>query len=300
MAPRAVLSDEEESKDRADRDRLNALDARLDSLFRKRQELIAEMRRISGEQKALYDRRQEPQIEVERLYDEHAKLGKRLAELRGARDNARRTAEGALIALRELRLTFAPGERVRPDMVRKEIADLERRQQTTALSIEDENALIKRLRERAAELKEIEARAQVVASHEAQRKEAEGRVVQARQEVERLGVEFMKTKSDRDALMGTIRSKLEAAGGLIAELRTKGRARADVMDKVDAISREMRDLEREGRDLLAATRARQDEARKLMRSYAPRPRRTAEDVLASTAEAQLEELLKRGRVTLGG
>jgi uncharacterized coiled-coil DUF342 family protein len=299
VPPRPVLSEDEERAEREDQDRLRAIDAKLDSLFRRRQELIAEMRRLSSEQKALYDRRQVPQQEVERLYDEHGELGRRLASLRGERDAARRRVEEAVIRFRELKLTFAPGERVRPDQLKREIAQLELRQQTRALPLDEENALIALLRQRTKELKEAEARSAVVADHERLRKEAEAAVAAARAEVDRLGEEWTRTRAERDAKMAAVRAKLEAAGALVAELRAKGRARAEVMEKVDALSREMMDLEREGRKILGQTRARRDEARRTLRTYT-RHRQPTEDLISSTAEAQLEELLKRGKITLGG
>ena len=299
VPPRPVLSEEEERAEWEDQSRLRAIDAKLDSLYRQRQELIAEMRRLSAEQKALYDRRQAPQEEVERLYEQHGELGKRLAALRSERDAARRKVEEAIIRFRELKLTFAPSERVNPEQLRREIAQLELRQQTRALPLDEENALIAHLRLRTKELKEAEARASVVAEHERQRKEAEAAIASARAEVERLGQEWTHTRAERDAKMSAVRAMLETAGGLLAELRAKGKARAEVMGKVDALSREMMELEREGRKLLGQTRARRDEARKTLRAYSHH-RPTSEDLVASTAEAQLEELLRRGKITLGG
>ena len=299
MPARPILSEEGERQERQDQDHLRALDSKLDRLYQERGELIREMRRLSTEQKALYDRRQAPQAEVEGLYRAHGVLGKRLAELRAERDSARKSVEEAVIQLRELKLTFAPGERVNPERLRKEIADLELRQQTRALSLDDENALIALLRQRTKELKEVEARGSVVAEHERQRKEAEGRVTAARANLERVGREMATARTERDAKMAEIRSKLATAGGLIAELRAKGRERAEVMAKVDAASREIVEAEREGRRILEQIRARRDEARKTLRAYT-RPRRPVEDILESAAEAHLEELLKRGKVTLGG
>ncbi len=296
---RPILSEQEERQERQDQDHLRALDSRLDRLYAHRGELIQEMRRLSGEQKALYDRRQAPQAEVEVLYRVHGELGKRLAELRGEREAARKAVEEAVIRLRELKLTFSPGERVSPERLKKEIAQLELRQQTRALSLDDENALIALLRQRTKELKEIEARSSVVAEHDRQRKEAEARVAEARSNLERVGREMATGRADRDTKMAEIRSKLAAAGGLIAELRAKGRERAEVMAKVDAASREIVEAEREGRQVLGQIRARRDEARKTLRAYT-RPRRPVEDILESAAEAHLEELLKRGKVTLGG
>ncbi len=298
MPRRPVLSEPDERAERDDQERLRSIDARLDALDRKRADLIATARRLGGEQRSLYDRRQAPQAEVERLYDEHGALGKRLVTLRSERDAARRKFEAAVVRLRELRLSFPPGDRVRPEQIRRDIAALELRQQTHALPLEEENALIAQLRLRTKELKEAESRVQVVAEHERIRKEAEAAVSAARAEVDRLRVEMETAKTDRDARMREVRTKLEAAGGLIADLRAKGRERAAVVEQIDAVAREIHDLESEGRKVLAAGRARRDEARRTLRAYAPRRGATPEDVLAQTADAHLAELLKRGKITL--
>ncbi len=300
MAPRPVLSDDEADQERDARGRLRTLDAKLRSLQMRRTELIAEMRKLSGEQRALYDRRQAPQAEVERLYDQHGELGHRIAELRGQREAARRALDEAVIALRELKLSFAPGERLRPEQIRREIAELEHRQQTRALPIDEENALIAHLRQRHKELKLAEAQTEVVANHEQQRKQAEGRVAAARAEIDRLGAEAVAARAARDAKMAEVRAKLVTAGALVAELRAKGKARAEVMGQIDAVSHEMDGLEREGRRLVGEMRARRDEARRTVREYAPGRRRPAASMVDATADAQLEELLKRGKITLGG
>jgi len=256
VPPRALLSDEEEREDRDDREKLRTLDAKLRSLFDHREDLIVEVRKISGEQKAIYDRRQEPQAEVEQLYDEHHALGRRIAELRNAREAARKKVEEAIVRVREARLAITPGERVRPDQMRKEIAELELRQQTRALTIEEENALIARLRQRSQELKQAEARTAVVASHQQKLKEAEAALVAAREEFLLRGKELTAAKTERDSKMTAVREKLEVAGNLIATLRDKGRARADLVAKIDALSREMDGLEREAREILARSRSR--------------------------------------------
>jgi uncharacterized coiled-coil DUF342 family protein len=299
VAPRPVLSDDEDQRERDDRTQLRSIDARLRSLGDKRQALIVEMRRLSAEQKALYDRRQEPAAQVEQMYREHTELGRRAIELRSQREAARRALEESVVALRELKLSFAPGERVRPDQIRREIAQLEHRQQTEALPLDEENALIKHLRQRHQDLRVAEAKTQVVADHEQKRKDAEAKVVAARTEVDRLGKEAARAREERDAKMNAVRSKLVEAGGAVADLRAKGRERAAVMAQIDAVSREMNDLEREGRRIFAETRARREEARKTVRAYAPH-RSGGSSIPDSHADQQLQELLKRGKITLGG
>lgn len=301
MAPRPILSDTDVTDERDARSRLRSIDSRLKSLGEKRHDLIVEMRRLSEEQKALYERRQVPAMEVERLYSEHGEMGKRLAALRAERVAARGALERAVVALRELKLSFEPGERVRPEQIRREIAQLELRQQTNALPLPEENALIAQLRQRSQDLKVAEARTQVVAEHDRQRKEAEARIAAGRAEVERLTTELSKAKIDRDAKMNEVRGKLVDAGGLVAALRTKGKERSAVMAEIDAVSREMRDLEQDGRRTLGEIRARRDEARRTVRAYAPRRGGSAASAAAeSAAEAHLQELLKRGKVTLSG
>jgi uncharacterized coiled-coil DUF342 family protein len=300
MPPRVMLSEEEEQKDRDDRDRLQEMERKFRSLETRRGTLIEEMHRLSSEQKALYDRRQAPQQEVERIYEEHGALGKKLMELRSAREKARRHLEAAIVAVRELRLAFPTTERVRPEQLKREIADLEHKQQTSALPLDEENALVVRIRERTRELKTAETRAATVAEHEKQRKEADARVRACRAEVDRLGAEFAQAKADRDAMMASIRTKLEAAGTLVAEMRARGKARAELMEKIDGMSREMATLDEEARRIYGESRARREEAQRTLRAYT-RPRgRTNDEVASNVADAQLQELLKRGKITLGG
>jgi uncharacterized coiled-coil DUF342 family protein len=295
-----MLSEDEEQRERSDRDRLRELESKFNGLEARRRPLIDQMRKLSAEQRALYDRRQVPQEEVEKMYTEHGELGKKLTATRLALEKARRHAEAALASLREMRAGFPAADRLRPVQLKKEIAELEHRQQTSALPIDEENALIARLRERSKELKAAEGRVAVVAEHERQRKEAEERLGSCRAEVERLVAELAQTRHDRDAKMAAIRTRLVEAGNAIAELRAKGRARADVMAEVDRLSAEMDGVDREAHKIMAEGRSRRDEARRTVRQFSRGAHRPTEDLLASAAEAQLEELLKRGKVTLGG
>jgi uncharacterized coiled-coil DUF342 family protein len=297
---RALLSDEEEREDREERTRLRSIDAKLRSLYDHRETLIAEVRKISSEQRAIYDQRQTPQAEVEKLYEEHHDLGRKIAELRNSREAARAKVEQAIVKVREVRLTIAPGERVRPEQIRKEIAQLELRQQTRALPLDEENQLIALLRQRTRDLKQAEARTAVAAAHLQKLKEAEAALAAAREEFALRGKELAAAKVDRDSKMTAVREKLEVAGGMIASLREKGRARAELIAKIDALSREMTELEREGRALVAKSRSRREQARRMLRAYSHTRGPPTEDLLATTAEAQFEELMRRGKITLGG
>lgn len=294
------LSDEAEQEERSDQELLHRLETKHGTLLDKRHHLITEVRRISAEQKALYDQRQAPQTEVERLYEEHSQLGKRLSELRSLRDKARHQVEAKVIARRELAFAIGTSEPARPEALRKEIAELELRQQTRALPIDEENALIAHLRQRSKELKAAESHAAQILEHARQRKAADGAIVEARGAVDQIAQEMERTRGERDRKMIEVRTKLEFAGGMVAEMRAKGRARAELMAQVDAVSREIDALDLEGRQVFQRLRARRDEARKLMRTFSPPRERAPRDIVATAADRRFEELMKRGKVQLGG
>ncbi|MGP8078797.1 MAG: hypothetical protein ACLQD8_00530 [Thermoplasmata archaeon] len=300
MPPRAFFSEQWQREEREERDRLRQLEARLNSLLDKRRELVGQVRGLSAKQQELYNRRQAPQAEAEQLHEEFGQLGRHLSELRRGCEAARRKLEDAVIRRRELVLTFDRGERLNPEQVRREMAELELRQQTRALPIKEEDALIAELRQKAKELKEFEARKEIAAEHERQRHEADAAIVAARAEVARLVEEMETARSERDKRRGEIPARLEAAGALVAEMRVAGRARAELLTQLDVLGREIAEVEREGRELMARSRQRRADAREILKEYArplPSPRRNDP---SAVAESHLEELMKRGKVTLRG
>ena len=298
MPSRAYLSEEAIQEERETRDRLREIDGKIRLLRDRRLALVDRVRELSAEQKALFDTRQIPQEKVERLHEEHRTLGRALAQLKSERDRARSRLDEAVARAREIRAEVNPAERVRPERIRKEIADLEAHQQTNALSLDEENALIARLRERTKLLKEVEAREAVLAEHEKKRRDAEAAVKAAREEVQTRTQDLEKARVERDRKMDEIRSELVRAGSVVAQIREKAAARREVMQKLDALGREMAALESEGRRLWLASRDRQQEARAAARAYGPGRSRLGGSHPPDRTDQKLEELLKRGKVTL--
>ena len=88
----------------------------------------------------------------------------------------------------------------------------------------------------------------------------------------------------------------------VAEIREKGRARSEAMTRLEQTNRQFLDLDREVGTLLEASRRRRQEAHRTVGDYnrSVRSSTSGSAVVERTAEAQLAELLKRGRVTLSG
>jgi len=295
MPPPAGFSEQWRREERAERDRLRELEHRLDTLRGQRHALLAEVRALTSKQQELYQRRHGPEVEAERLHHESGEFGRHLSELRAACDRARQALEEAVIRRRELVLTFEPGERLNPEQVRREIAELELRQQTRALPIEEENALIAELRRKARALEQFERHKELVAEHELQRRAADAAILAARAEVDRIVHEMSVARAERDKRRTEIPGKLEAAGAAVAEMRDVGRTRADLMAQVDALGREIAEVEREGRTLLARYRQRQEDARLILEEYS-RPIPSPRPVDPAPAEApSLEVPEKRGK-----
>jgi len=302
VPPRAFLSEDAEREEREGYDRLRAAESKLRELRGRRDVLLQQVHQLSDEQKALFDSRQPRQDRLEATNDEHRELGRRLAELRRARDQARQRLEEAIVAARFARQELPHGSGARPEQIRREMAQLELRQQTTALPLADENALIDRLRELRRQLDGAEKNATLVQSKQESIRAKEDAVRALRTEVERLNHELETVKVERDRRMGSMRAQLLEVGQLVAQIREKSRQRGQVMERLDTLMVEVRKLEREANELVNASRQRRQEARRTIGDYNREVRAKVGTGSSSDrlADAQLEELLKRGKVVLSG
>ena len=300
MPGRPHLSEEAEREEREGYDRLRAIDTKIRELRSRRDVLLGQVHQLSDEQKALFDSRQPRQATLEATNDEHRELGRRLAEVRRARDQARHRIDEALIALRLARQELPHGGVPRPEQIRREMADLELRQQTRALSLDDENALIDRLRQLRRQLEAAEKNSQEIQAKQTAVREREAAVQKARAEADQFGAELARVKIERDRRMESLRSQLVEVGRLVGEMREKSRRRGEAMARLDTLMVDLRGLEREAHHLVQASRQRRQEARRAIVDYNREARSKVGESTEKIADAQLEELLKRGRVTLGG
>ncbi|HZY70104.1 MAG TPA: hypothetical protein VFF67_03895 [Thermoplasmata archaeon] len=302
MTARAALSEDAEREERDERDRRRSLEVKYRDLRSRRQLLLDQVHKLVDEQKAIFDRQEPKRRSLDGMHAEYRGLGGEIALARRDRDAARRAADEALIAVRVARSELPRGELPNPDHLKREIAALELKQQTSALSIADENLLIDRIRGLQKRMTGLEKDSAGVAAKQARVKEAEEKLRVERAKVEHCGSEMTRLKALRDQRMASMRGILEEVGQHLAELRARSEARGELMRKVYALSEQLDGVDREIRALDRGYRARRDEARKTIREFTRDDRREtrAEEIHARVADQQLEELLKRGRITLGG
>jgi uncharacterized coiled-coil DUF342 family protein len=300
VAPRAYLSEEAEAEEAEDREKLRALRARLRELVERRGRALQEVRKIADEQDALYQARQPGEREVDRIHQEYRGLGDALVAARHRREAARAAADEAIASLREFQALNPPGEVARPEAIRREIAELEHRQQTRALPLAEENALIDRLRSLARKAVEAEKDKGRSEARRKQIAELEAALMARRKELKEASEALPRLRNERDAKLQSIRGRLEQAGQLMAEIREKARAKAGALDRLRAIGDEIDKAEREADQLMRSSRGRQDEARRAIGEYRRGVQGQRPVDAGQAADRQLEELLKRGKVTLRG
>jgi uncharacterized coiled-coil DUF342 family protein len=302
VSVRGSLSEEAEKEEAEYRDRRRALETKFRDLRTRRELLLAQVHQLVDDQNDLFARQAPKQQTLEQLHEEYRAIGHDLADLRRERDTVRNGLEGTLQELRYARSELPRGDRPRPDQLEREVRQLELKQQTTALPLAEENALIDRMRALRRQLDGVQKEASVVNAHEGRVKELEKAIMTKRAALEKLMAESARLKVERDRRMANMRSLLEEVGALVGEIRAKARARRDTMDKVQGFSRQLGEIDDEILRLDRGSRARRDEARRTIREYSrgSRDRVAAETAYASVADQQLEQLLKRGRITLGG
>jgi len=294
----ADLSLEAEREEEADRLRLRAIERQLSGLKDRRRGLVDRVQAIASQQRELYDRRQAAQAEVDALRADHARIGDRMTELRAERDVARQRTDSELHRRRERVGGRASSVDLDPAAIRREIVELELHQQTQSLSVTEENALLARLRQRTKDLSAAEARAVVRAGRDPHPPTAGAPEV--RSLAERIALELEAGRDERSRLLAEIGSRVEGIRGVVAEMRAKGSARAALAAELDALSSEIAALEQEGRTLLERTRVRREDARRTVETYTRSSPEPAREIAAGEADARLDELRKRGKLTLGG
>ena len=273
MPGRAYLSEEDERAESESRDRLRVQQHRLRELMDRRAQLLQLVRQISDEQHALHGQIAPERDRVEATHEEYRELGQQLAELRARRDALRPQLEMALTRARAR--PAGPGARgppaPRPEQIQREIAQLELRQQTQALPLPEENALIDRLRELRRGLTDAEKSAGARALLQQERLAHELKFRELRAEYDRLGEEHARLRAERDRRMASMRTKLA-------------------------------EVDRSIRETLSSTRARRQEAHRTIAQYSRggRAARGEGTAVAQIADEQFEQLMKRGKISRGG
>jgi uncharacterized coiled-coil DUF342 family protein len=300
MAPKARPPDDGHEEEQAQRHRLDQLDAKIRELRPKRQAKIQELLKLSDEQRDLFNQRMPQQTRLEELNEAHHRLGRELGHVRNELDAARRARDVRLGTVRELRGAMPKSARSPTEQLKKEMVRLELQQQTRAVPLEEENALIDRMRQLRKEIAVADVESAEVAKRGEALKAAEAAFESARAEVDRLRKILDDQRAARDQAMESLKAELVVAGQSMARLREKSQARGTARRELDDIDHALRGMEREFDDLRRQYRARRGDARRVVVEHNRTARRAVSDPseMDRAIDDRMEQLLKEGKIRL--
>ena len=300
MAPKTRPPDADREEERAERHRLDQLDAKIRELRPKRQALIQELLRLSEQQRDMFNSRGPQQARLEELHEAHRKLGRELGPLRSELDRARRARDDRLGVVRELRGSMPKSARSPVDQLKKEMVKLELEQQTRAVPLDEENALINRMRQLRKEVAAAESGAAEMTKRVEALRAAEGAFETARADVDRLRKALEDQRTARDQAMESLKGELVVAGQAMARLREQAQIRGAVRRELDDLDRTLRGMEREFDDLRRQHRARRGEARRVIVDHNRSARRAVSDPseMDRAVDDRMQQLLKEGKIRL--
>ena len=294
------LSDDDLQAEKETREKRMAAEDKFDSLRRQRNETLDLVDRLSDEILALQKRRQELNDEVQRAHDTFRNFGD---EQKKAREERKRLFEQLEDLTQSLRKTKGENTREKGPTARSvasEIARLEREQQTTVMTLKEENTLIdkiRHLRSQLAEREKVEAEWMKTESAASTVKEEieslRGKLQEANKRLDALHV-------DRDAAMAKIQNSLGEIGHVLNEIRSKGRIRTEALEKARTIADQMHEMGRTVLDLQRESRKRVTEARAAVSQHGASHRNLFNDgARDKAANDLLSALLKNGKVEFG-
>ncbi len=296
------LSEEAREEERTERHRLDQIETRLRELRPRRQELVQELLARADDLRHLHAEQSHSHQTLGQLNDEHRAIGRDLSALRRGLGEALQQRDDRLARVRELRAALPQGGRPRIDRIRREVEKLELDQQTRAVPLADENALIAHLRELRKELSQAEAEVGLARQQTDAVRAAEREFETGRAEVERIRGELDHRRAEREQKMQALKTGLVELGRLVATIREAAAARGAIRLKLDALSDEVRNLEKEYDSIRQRHRDRRSDARRLLLDHNRSVRRSTQDprALDRAVDDRLETLLEEGKIRLGG
>jgi uncharacterized coiled-coil DUF342 family protein len=297
-----LLSEEDEEAERRSWDELRSAEQKLRGLKDRRSEMLDVVHRLAEEALDLQARRRSLYDDAEGLHQSFRDLGHAQTQLRVEREKIRGRISEILGSLKQSREEHPRDKRIRPEQITREIALLEKKQQTSVLTVKEENALIDHMRQLRAQLTEAQKSEAVWKAKDESSQGLKDELDQMRKRMDEVQAKIEELRKQRDETMAKIKAQLAEGGHLIAAIREKGKARSELLAKVSEISKTCDEMERSVMGLRQQSFQRRDEARKALQDHNRTIRHSlrGEDVLARSAEENLQMLLKKGKVELRG
>ncbi len=279
---------------------LQQAEIKLESLLEKRDALNQEAALARQERDMVHEKKREFSAKLREIKDRRADFAAQARARRAKRDEYQQKAKALIELKRKLRTQGSSSASEELRGLKRQIAQMEMRQQTASLTLAEENELIDELKvhmKRAKELEVLKGEQDKVAK-EVKDLDATITDLFTKADAEHKAASELSAKA-RAAHEETI-DLVQAISALILEGNTKHEAFLEARAKADEVHAKVVEMRDKVVTIKGAKRAEQREARDLLRTQNRSVRRALYDEkkLDEAADAAVKALLQKGRVEI--
>jgi uncharacterized coiled-coil DUF342 family protein len=279
---------------------LESAQIKYDSFVQKRDQLNAEANLVRQERDALHEKRRAFMEELTSLKRARSKLLDEMRVHKDQRNGYQAKAKDLIEVKKTLRGRLRGNVEAELKGLRKRIEDLEMKQQTSSLTIPQENALLVELKGHIKGLKDLE---QFYKDHQAvlaQVGEIDGQIDDLFRRAEQAHQAVLALSQQAQELQAEVVERVKEASLLIAEANKQHEAYIRLRERADEYHQNAQEMRTK---IIAVRRSRREEAmeaRRLVQEHKAAVRAALEDEEKSeeAAEKALQSLLKKGRIDL--
>ncbi len=280
---------------------LDQAEIKLESLLERRTALNQEAQLSRQERDMVHEKKRELSATLRGLKDRRAAYAAEARAHRAKRDEAQGKAK-ALIELRR-KMRSRTGASVTQELrnLKKQIAQMEMRQQTASLTLSEENELIDELKGHLKRAKELESLKTEQDAISAEVHDLDGTITELFAIAEKEHQAAAELSAQARAVHEETLDLVAAISTLVAEGDAKHQAYLDARGKADDVHAKVVEMRDKVLSIRGAKRAEAQESRNALRDQNRSVRRTLYDEkkLEESADAALKALLQKGRVEIG-
>lgn len=280
---------------------LEKAEIKLQSLVEKRDALNEEARLLRDERDLVVAKKRETAAALRELRTRRATLIEQARAHRGRRDEFQRQAKALIELKRKVRTKVSGSVADELQALRREIAKMEMRQQTTSLTLDEEKELLKHLRERVRRADDLQ---EIKVDQDNVRKEVrdlDSTITELFEKADREHAGALERSRGAQTITDEMEPLMDAMATLALEGDEKHEAYLEARRKADEVHAQIVEMrghvlaEREMR------RAAYREGQDILRRQNLNVRRALQDpkMLDASADEALRVLLQKGRVEIG-
>jgi uncharacterized coiled-coil DUF342 family protein len=274
---------------------------KLESLLQKRDVLNQEAQLARQERDMVHEKKRELSAKLRELKDKRASFASQARAHRAKRDDLQAKAKALIEVRRKMRGRVAGSVTQELRNLRKQIQQMEMRQQTASLTLSKENELIDELKEHLKRAKELES---LKVEQDAISKEVmdlDATITELFANAEKEHQAALELSALAQAVHQETIELVSAISALAIEGNQKHEAFVEARTKADEVHAKVVEMREKVLSIRGAKRAEAREARELLKTQNRAVRRALfdEKKLEQSADEALKALLQKGRVEIG-